>query len=579
MPAPTPLSRALAGSPGHRSPRRHEPRTARRGARFAAVCTALLCALLLAAPSPPAHAQRSGDSSANGAHGTHGTKTPRQRRGKDRRRAPKPARPAPANPAAAAADAEASLPARYRELLDKTDAITAEVIALRGLAVKRPIQRGIMQKAEIEARLRTRIDEEYSPEELAAEELALKRLGLLPAKLDYKKLVIELLTEQIAGFYDPVEGQLFIAGWQDMGLGPGADDMVMAHELVHALQDQHFDLERFMKPDKHQSDAAMARQALVEGDGTALMLEHTLSRANLPPPWHAPNVLDLMKPQMTADMDQGALGRAPLVLRENMLFPYLAGLSFVAHFRQHHSWQRIDAIFRKPPLSSEHILHPESYERYERPVAIAAAPLPSLAGYAMVYHDVVGEFGLGVLLRQHLGAGKPSDALRDKTERAAEGWGGDRLAIFAPPGHTGAPAQAVAVLYTVWDETADALEYFDALSDALPALASGGKPMVEDEDKLVYADAGGALHMAERRDDAVLLLLGAPRERAPELAREVWKRWKLTRVRPGPGARAGQPSHHRMGRGAKRGAKRDQGQRQGKRSKPRPARRERTPRP
>ncbi|WP_428264757.1 hypothetical protein [Haliangium sp.] len=440
-----------------------------------------------------------------------------------------------AGPAGADPPAEA-LSERHQKLFDQADEIVAKVVTLRGLAQKRPIPRGVMQKHEIEQRLRERIDGEYSPEELAAEAMGLERLGLIPPGIDFKSLVVDLLTDQIAGFYDPIVGQLYIAGWQDEMLGAGGDAMLMAHELDHALQDQHFDLRAFLTPNRHNGDAGAARQALVEGDGTALMLEYQMSLLGLPPPWQrGSGILDAMGPQMAAAMATGKIAQAPLVLRESLVFPYLDGLRFVAYFRKTHDWDRIDAIFRKPPLSTEHILHPERYLRYERPDVVRAVPLPALAGHERVYHNVSGELGLAVLLRQHLleprtGGSRPDPAavkaLRAKIDLAAAGWGGDRLVVYAPK--AGGDGGVVAISYSVWDHPADAMEFFDALTDAMPSLARGPAVAVADT-RLHYRDPTGAHVVAERHGDAVVLVVGADEAQVTPLMAQIWRRWRVQR--------------------------------------------------
>src|SRR5262249_31954698 len=144
------------------------------------------------------------------------------------------------------------------------------VSRIRGLPQKKPIARGVMTREEITKRLLDRIGQEYAAEDIAGEERAMKRLGLIPADADYKDLVIRLLTEQVAGFYDPYAKQLYIADW----IGDDLQKIVLAHEIDHALQDQNFGLEKFMKPDRDNDDAQLARQALVEGDGVALMIEY-----------------------------------------------------------------------------------------------------------------------------------------------------------------------------------------------------------------------------------------------------------------------------------------------------------------
>ena len=409
------------------------------------------------------------------------------------------------------------------DLLKKADIIAKRVVKIRGLAQKRPIERGVMQKDQIRKRLLKRIDEEYTPAELAAEELALKRLGLLTPDTDYKKTVIELLTDQIAGFYDPTERRLYIAGWQT---GGGVmDEMLMAHEIDHALQDQHFDLLKFMKPGKENSDAAVARQALVEGDGTALMVEYMMRKSKVSP-WKDDAIVNMMTSQLSGAMGD-ELDKAPLVLREGLVFPYMQGLSFVVHFRRKHPWSRIDDIYRKPPLSTEHVLHPAKYLSYERPDEITPRSLPALRGYRQVFSNINGELGLTILLRQHTPQGNKK-AIIKKAKQAAAGWGGDRLAIYTPPGHKGKLPGTVGISYSVWDNTADAIELFEMLSDAMPSL-SGGKAVKDGPEYVEYAAPDKSVFAAQRRNDAVVLVLGAPQDKARAILDQVWQRWKVRR--------------------------------------------------
>jgi hypothetical protein len=420
---------------------------------------------------------------------------------------------------------------RADALLQRAADITDKVVKLRGLAKKREIARGIMDRDAIGKRLLQRIDEEYTAEELVAEELVLKRLGLLPPEADYKQLVIDLFAEQIAGFYDPADSTLYIADVERDDKA-GLDDILMAHEIDHALQDQHFGLGRFMKPIKNQGDATTARQALVEGDGTALMFEYMMKNLGKDVPWADSRATDAMIEQMSLAVAQQGFEHAPLVLRETMLFPYMNGLGFVAHFRKHHPWSEVDRIYKKPPLSTEHILHPETYVDYERPDEVTVGAIRSLAGYTEVYDNVSGEFGLSILLRQHTGSRmKQRGAVhgsKQKAARATAGWGGDRVALYTPPGHDGASASTVAVLYTVWDEVADAIEFFEMLSDAMPSL-SGGNALAGTDVETLYRDAAGREYLASRREHAVIIVLGASTDQARTIVGEVSKTWKVRR--------------------------------------------------
>ncbi len=403
--------------------------------------------------------------------------------------------------------------------LQKTDEIAKKVADLRGLSIRHAIKRGLMSKAEIRQRILERMDQEYAPDDLLAEGLAMKRMGMLPADADYKQLVIDLLTDEIAGFYDPWERELYIAGWQQNS--GGMADGIMAHEIDHALQDQHFDLRDFMKAQKNNGDATSARQALVEGDGMALMVEYMMPSVS---PWSDPRVVDMMTENVSASSGSPAMAKAPMILREALVFPYTGGLRFVAYFRQHQPWSRIDQIYKKPPLATEQILHPAKYETYERPDQIAARPIKSLPGYLPAYDNVTGELGLQLLLRQH--------GIRQETaELAAEGWGGDRLVVYAPKGNADQLDGTIGVQYVVADHTADAHELQDALADSLASLCGPGSSEKErTDDRAVQLTADGKhACLSERRDDAVLLLVAAPTATAETIRDQVWTTWKVTR--------------------------------------------------
>lgn len=403
---------------------------------------------------------------------------------------------------------------KAQALLKRADVVARKTARMRGLKLNRPIKRGVMNRAQLKARLLKRVAQEYSQQEVAVEELLLKRFALLKESDRYLDMVIALLTQEIAGFYDPWEKQLYIAGWMAGG------DMLLAHEILHALQDQHFDLRRFMKVDKHETDAMSARQALVEGDGTALMLEFSLAGFKQKPPWGDASIMALMRKQLSAASSTGAMAKAPLFLREGMMFPYVAGLDFVAHFRRTHPWRRIDRIFRKPPLSTEQILHPRKYERFERPHKIRAAELPALGEHKLRHHNVNGEHGLALLLEQH-------GVHKEKAKRAAAGWGGDRIALYAK-GKPARSSETVGVLYSTWDDEADAREFADAVHDILPALSGATGRL-----KIGSADASWGANKTvaavERRGDQVVLVVGVARAKTRSVLDEAFARYRVRR--------------------------------------------------
>lgn len=397
------------------------------------------------------------------------------------------------------------------KLVAKADKIAKTVAGLRGLALKSKVQSGVMNKAQIKKRILKLLHEEYTDAELDAESLALKRFGLIPESSNYVGIMVKLLQDQIAGFYDPGEKKLFIAGWQAVG-----GDMLMAHEIDHALQDQHFDLKKFMKADKRNGDSLAARQALVEGDGMAIMLEFQMAAMKQAPPWGNAVVLSMLKKSMT--QGTAGMGHVPMAMREGLIFPYVAGLEFVAHFRKNHPWSSVDAIYAKPPLSTEQILHPDKYESYETPVVVTAKRPALLKDYKETVSSVLGEKGVELFLRSH-------GVKEVRATVAAAGWGGDRYAVYARQGHTGSTlANTIGVSLTSWDEESDAIEFLEALEHALPTLAGGSR--VKRKDKaLQFAIGKGGQALAEHRGKQVLILIDVPTAKVDSVRQQVWNSW------------------------------------------------------
>jgi hypothetical protein len=402
------------------------------------------------------------------------------------------------------------------QLLAETDQIAEKVAKMRGLALKKPIQRGILSRAQIEKRVLDVLSQDTSDAELAADARAAKRLGLMPLDVDFKGLFVALLTEQIAGFYDLTVKELYLADW----IAPAEQRMVMAHEIAHALQDQHFDLVKFTKASKDNGDAQLARQALCEGDGVAIMVEFSFAEMKVKlDPWVDDTIVDGFG-DTSSDPGAPLLAKAPLFLREGLLFPYAEGLRFVASVRRHNPWSRVDEIYKKPPASTEHIMHPEKYFAAEAPVVVKMPAWPTLKTWKTVSSNVLGEWGMGSWLRTH---GVAADRSRD----AAAGWGGDRYTLYAPPGDDGQSVDTtVLVALIAWDTEIDAGEGFAAAREALIALAGGRRPSSESADQLAVWESGGQRTLLERKGKKLALVIGVPKDLGDKLRKDVWAKWK-----------------------------------------------------
>ena len=398
-----------------------------------------------------------------------------------------------------------------KQLANEIDDLAKQVSKRRGLPLKKPIARGVMSRDQIEKRILQRLTEDYAEADVAGEERGMKRLGLFPAELDYKEAVIKLLREQIAGFYDPKQKELYIADW----IADDLQKIVLVHEIDHALQDQNFDLVKFISPNKENGDEQLARQALVEGDGVALMIEWMLPAGS--DPWADDKMVGMLG-TMSALSGGAEFDKAPLLLKESLIFPYEKGLRFVATSRKTRPWSDIDAMFAAPPISTEQILHPEKYRAKEKPIPVKPAAIPSLKGWKRVWSNVLGEMTFSVLFRQH-------GVEQARAERAAEGWGGDRVQLYAPAGDDGkGVAQMVLIEQAVWDAEADAVEAYDALVASLGKLAD--KEASKEPTYAEWIGPGALTSFVERKGDRVVFVIGAPPILAQKIRSEAWAGWK-----------------------------------------------------
>ncbi len=367
--------------------------------------------------------------------------------------------------------------------------IEGQVQAIRGLTAKQPVDPKILDDAGIRKITADSFAKSNPPDTVAANERILKAMGLLPPDASLSDLYLRLLGSQVAGLYDPDAKTLYVVS-RSGGLGP-AQKTTFAHEFDHALQDQNFDLGSLALDGIGHGDQSIARLALVEGDATLLMSAWQLQNLNQAE-------LGQLIAEAAADPGTQVLLDAPPFLRESLLFPYTAGLNFVQGLQGGGGWDAVNAAFRKPPASTEQVLHPEKYARAEAPIAVAlpadlAARLG--AGWKVASEDTNGEFQLAVWLRTN-------SAINTATANAAAaGWGGDRMALVEGPDRTW-----TVVIKTVWDTPTDAAEFESAataLVGGLPSPASilpgaGGveRWIVISSDAATLNRAAGALGLA-----------------------------------------------------------------------------------
>jgi len=279
------------------------------------------------------------------------------------------------------------------------------------------------------------VDSQIKADELERSCTIYTALGLLSPQLDVRKLLLRLMGEQIVGYYDVDTHRLVVRddvmrAFGGIGGNPSVDlaeaRVVLVHELVHALQDQHLGLSANIAK-KRDSDADNAFRALVEGDATLAMIAFALERESLPlaeltrNPARVRNLSELVRGSPLAGSE---LGSAPPIVRVPLLSAYVDGLTFAAYLHGDGGWGRVDRAHADPPASTEQVLHPERFAHRVAPEHPRLADARTALGrdFKLLYQDTLGELEM----RVYFELGSPTlDA-----QRAVRGWRGDRLYAY-----------------------------------------------------------------------------------------------------------------------------------------------------
>jgi AcrR family transcriptional regulator len=318
--------------------------------------------------------------------------------------------------------------ASSQEMLSRmVDSLRGRVERATGLRFKSPPRSALRTRAQVRAYLLRKLEEELPPSKLEGLETAYRLFGLLPDTLDLRPMLLELYTEQVAGYYDPDSATLFGVA----GADPTQLRVVVAHEMVHALQGERIPLDSILHA-KSNNDRLAAAQSVLEGQATLAGM-----KALFPPeidPTKDPDFWNQYAEQVRGGQaSMPVLASAPLVVREALIFPYLAGAQFM------HWWERSpfrDSLPYGPrmPVSTEQVLFPDRYARRDVPVSLQFP-----ADTTVLYEDVLGESEVRILMARLGGSDKV-------TARGPVGWGGDRYRVHRTPG---GPAL---VWWVVWDD-------------------------------------------------------------------------------------------------------------------------------
>lgn len=312
------------------------------------------------------------------------------------------------------ADSKAGTDADFAAAADE---VLGQMSEITGLKLLTPLKKSLRSREEIRAYVIQQMNEEKDASERYADQRSAEAFGLLPKGFDLDSFLVNVLTEQVEGLYDPKSHEFYIADWS-----PVADQrMVMAHELTHALEDQHFQIEAWVKAARPNEDAELARDAVLEGSAMAAMVDYLMLGTGR-------SLKDM--PDFDPGMLIGEMGstptlqKAPPFLKDALIFPYIGGLNFSAAVMKSTGWGALAGVFAKPPVSTQQILHPGLYRSGKIPSTVALPRLEKLLGsdWAKLDENTMGEFGWKEVLMQFL------EAERAKTLAAA--WDGDRYMLF-----------------------------------------------------------------------------------------------------------------------------------------------------
>ncbi len=327
------------------------------------------------------------------------------------------------------------------------DDITEEVSDLRGLDVLEPIVVTPKNREQLGVELEADLEEDYPPEERYADERELIAFGLMDPDVDLGQLIVELYTEQVAGYYDPKSSEMVVVQEGPMGERFTASEHVtFAHEVIHALQDQHFDIDAgVLEREDLSDDQSLAITALIEGDATLSELQYLLERPEL--------LNEFLAEIGDTDFDTTTLDGAPPLIVETLLFPYDSGYIFVEAIYDDGGWEAVNAAFADPPQSTEQIIHPEKYLMREVPDEVDVADFTPLLGDDWDTFDIntFGEYQIRVILQQ-------SSIPDDQAAEAAAGWGGDTYVV------AGTDTEDAIHWVSTWDTEADALQFAQAFA-------------------------------------------------------------------------------------------------------------------
>ena len=337
------------------------------------------------------------------------------------------------------------------EFLRAADEVLAEMSKILSLPVREPLKKSVRSREEIRQFLIRQMREGKDDAKRYADQKALEALGLIPKGYPLEQKLLALLTEEIAGLYDPKQREFFIADWTE----PAEQRMIMAHELTHALQDQYFHVEKWEDEVKTKDDAQLAREAVLEGSAMIAMIDYLLRNSGK----SSRDMRDFDPSVLIGNpSDSPELAQAPMVIQDEITFPYISGASFVQRaLKRWNGWPDLHRLFENPPASTQQLLQPDLYFRGVAPVPVDLTPVTKAVprAWKKLDENVLGEFGLNEVLKQFVG--------KERADELAPSWTGDRYAIYQRE----SGSQTLLLIRLKLSNQSAAARFFEAYRDLL----------------------------------------------------------------------------------------------------------------
>jgi hypothetical protein len=368
----------------------------------------------------------------------------------------------PQSPAQADESEKKISPKATEELFRSVDEILKFASKDTTLPIHEPVKRRLVNRDEVVAFVQKHMAEDEDAQRLRRSELVLKKFGLLPRDFDLQSFLVVLLREQVAGYYDPQTKTVNLLDW----IEPDQQKPVLAHELTHALQDQSFGLEKYMKagagdlaiskneptPEDIQTDeASAAHQAVVEGQAMVVLLDYELAPTGMSVV-DSPEIVQAAKAGMIrGTADSVEFHNAPLYIKEALTFPYRYGMDFEAELLTKLGKDKAyGGVFRKPPSTTREIMEPQAYLSGEKMEAMRLPDFKNdFKGYDKFDVGAVGEFDVAILLEQYQG--------EQVAKRLYPHWRGGYYYAARPHGDAAAP---LGLLYVSrWSSAEKAAEF------------------------------------------------------------------------------------------------------------------------